>query len=117
MVGSEVWTDSEWKMAEETEKPAGVPAVPVSFSFSRTSGRKRFLHITGQDGREAKQEPDFLSAVEGKELQRCGFGGGRLRGGGEVVRFGLSREDLSCGGGFVSGLGGLCRKPFASCWG
>ncbi|XP_026532120.1 G-patch domain and KOW motifs-containing protein [Notechis scutatus] len=56
-------------MAEEREKAAGVPAVPVSFSFSRTSGRKRFLHVIGQEGGEAKQEPDFLSAVEGKELQ------------------------------------------------
>ncbi|XP_063150169.1 G-patch domain and KOW motifs-containing protein isoform X1 [Candoia aspera] len=56
-------------MAEETEKAAGVPAVPVSFSFSRTSGRKRVLHVTGQDGSEGKQELDFLSAIEGRELQ------------------------------------------------
>ncbi|XP_061470264.1 G-patch domain and KOW motifs-containing protein [Rhineura floridana] len=57
-------------MAEDAEKPVGAPAAPVSFGFTRTTGRRRFLFVTGQDGSgEAKQEPDFLSAIEGRELQ------------------------------------------------
>ncbi|XP_062975551.1 G-patch domain and KOW motifs-containing protein [Elgaria multicarinata webbii] len=56
-------------MAEGAEKPAGAAAAPVSFGFTRTTGRRRFLFVTGQDGSEAKQEPDFLSAIEGRELQ------------------------------------------------
>ncbi|XP_042306189.1 G-patch domain and KOW motifs-containing protein isoform X1 [Sceloporus undulatus] len=53
-------------MAEGAEKSS---AAPVSFGFTRTTGRRRFLAVTGQDGSEAKQEPDFLSAIEGRELQ------------------------------------------------
>ncbi|XP_028567472.2 G-patch domain and KOW motifs-containing protein [Podarcis muralis] len=61
---------SEGKMADGAEKPAGAQAAPVSFGFTRTTGRRRFLFVTGQDGGgEAKQEPDFLSAIEGRELQ------------------------------------------------
>nr|XP_060619107.1 G-patch domain and KOW motifs-containing protein [Anolis sagrei ordinatus] len=56
-------------MAEGAEKSAATPPAPVSFGFTRTTGRRRFLVVTGQDGGEAKQEPDFLSAVEGRELQ------------------------------------------------
>ncbi|XP_062997539.1 uncharacterized protein LOC134408950 [Elgaria multicarinata webbii] len=37
--------------------------------FHRTTGRRCFLFVTGQDGSEAKQEPDFLSTIEGRELQ------------------------------------------------
>uniref|UniRef100_A0A8D0KKH4 G-patch domain and KOW motifs-containing protein n=1 Tax=Salvator merianae TaxID=96440 RepID=A0A8D0KKH4_SALMN len=57
-------------MAEEAEKPAATTAAPVSFGFTRTSGRKRFLNVTSQEGgSETKQEPDFLSAIEGRELK------------------------------------------------
>uniref|UniRef100_A0A8D0L7F5 G-patch domain and KOW motifs-containing protein n=1 Tax=Sphenodon punctatus TaxID=8508 RepID=A0A8D0L7F5_SPHPU len=45
------------------------PAAPVSFSFTRTLGRKRLLPGPAQDGSRTKEEPDFLSAVEGKELR------------------------------------------------
>ncbi|KAJ6628056.1 hypothetical protein lerEdw1_014717 [Lerista edwardsae] len=54
---------------EGTEKSIGASPAPVSFSFSRTIGRRRLLASAGQDGQEAKQEPDFLRAVEGRELQ------------------------------------------------
>ncbi|XP_077185577.1 G-patch domain and KOW motifs-containing protein [Paroedura picta] len=65
------------KMAEaaaaETEsgekKAVGASPAPVSFSFTRTTGRRRLLAVTGQDGGEEKQETDFLRAVEGRELQ------------------------------------------------
>ncbi|KAJ7317521.1 hypothetical protein JRQ81_003683 [Phrynocephalus forsythii] len=56
-------------MAEDTGKTAEASVAPVSFGFTRTTGRRRFLFVTGQGGAEAKQEPDFLSAVEGRELQ------------------------------------------------
>nr|XP_056720426.1 G-patch domain and KOW motifs-containing protein [Euleptes europaea] len=59
--------------AAETEgaekKTAGTSAAPVSFSFTRTTGRRRLLAVTGQSGGEDKQETDFLRAVEGRELQ------------------------------------------------
>uniref|UniRef100_A0A6J0TXL2 G-patch domain and KOW motifs-containing protein n=1 Tax=Pogona vitticeps TaxID=103695 RepID=A0A6J0TXL2_9SAUR len=56
-------------MAEDTGKAAAASVAPVSFGFTRTTGRRRFLFVTGQDGAEPKQEPDFLTAVEGRELQ------------------------------------------------
>ncbi|KAF7243892.1 G-patch domain and KOW motifs-containing protein [Varanus komodoensis] len=56
-------------MAEDGEKPARAAAAPVSFGFTRTTGRRRFLIAAGEDGSEPKQELDFLSAVEGQELQ------------------------------------------------
>ncbi|KAL8181809.1 UNVERIFIED_CONTAM: hypothetical protein K2H54_030061 [Gekko kuhli] len=59
--------------ATETEsvekKAVGASAAPVSFSFTRTTGRRRLLAVTGQDGGEEKLETDFLHAVEGRELQ------------------------------------------------
>lgn len=65
---------NERKMAEltveGTEKAVGSSAAPVSFGFTRTTGRRRLLPSAGQDGGEAKVEPDFLHAVEGRELQR-----------------------------------------------
>lgn len=58
-------------------KAAGASAAPVSFSFTRTTGRRRLLAVTGKDGGgEEKQETDFLRAVEGRELQRYGGRGG-----------------------------------------
>lgn len=45
-------------------RPAGSSTAPVSFSFSRTSNRKRLA------GDAAPEEKDFLKTVEGRELQR-----------------------------------------------
>uniref|UniRef100_A0A8D0K233 G-patch domain and KOW motifs-containing protein n=1 Tax=Sus scrofa TaxID=9823 RepID=A0A8D0K233_PIG len=44
-------------------RPAGSSTAPVSFSFSRTSNRKRLA------GDAAPEEKDFLKTVEGRELQ------------------------------------------------
>ncbi|XP_053147253.1 G-patch domain and KOW motifs-containing protein [Hemicordylus capensis] len=57
------------KPAENAEKAAAAPAAPVSFGFTRTTGRRRLLAVTGRAGGEEKQELDFLRAVEGRELQ------------------------------------------------
>ncbi|XP_040487652.1 G-patch domain and KOW motifs-containing protein [Ursus maritimus] len=48
-------------------RPAGASAAPISFSFSRTSARRR-LADPGDDA-GAAPEKDFLKSVEGRELQ------------------------------------------------
>lgn len=50
-------------------RPAGASAAPISFSFSRTSARRR-LADPGDDAGAAPEEKDFLKSVEGRELQR-----------------------------------------------
>ncbi|XP_066471292.1 G-patch domain and KOW motifs-containing protein [Tiliqua scincoides] len=54
---------------EGAEKSSAALPAPVSFGFTRTVGRRLLLASAGQDGGAAKQEPDFLRAVEGRELQ------------------------------------------------
>uniref|UniRef100_A0A8C3WC45 G-patch domain and KOW motifs-containing protein n=1 Tax=Catagonus wagneri TaxID=51154 RepID=A0A8C3WC45_9CETA len=44
-------------------RPAGAPTAPISFSFSRTSARRRLA------GDTVPEEKDFLKTVEGRELQ------------------------------------------------
>lgn len=51
-----------------TLRPAGASAAPISFSFSRTSARRR-LADPGDDASAAPEEKDFLKTVEGRELQ------------------------------------------------
>ncbi|XP_044767644.1 G-patch domain and KOW motifs-containing protein isoform X2 [Neomonachus schauinslandi] len=46
-------------------RPAGASAAPISFSFSRTSARRRLADDVGA----APEEKDFLKTVEGRELQ------------------------------------------------
>ncbi|XP_077609092.1 G-patch domain and KOW motifs-containing protein isoform X1 [Crocuta crocuta] len=53
---------------EGTLRSAGVSAAPISFSFSRTSARRR-LADPGDDTSAAPEEKDFLKTVEGRELQ------------------------------------------------
>ncbi|XP_054859641.1 G-patch domain and KOW motifs-containing protein [Eublepharis macularius] len=53
----------------EKKAAAGTSVAPVSFSFTRTTGRRRLLAVTGKADGEEKQELDFLRAVEGRELQ------------------------------------------------
>lgn len=53
---------------EGTLQPAGASAAPISFSFSRTSARRR-LADPGDDASAAPEEKDFLKTVEGRELQ------------------------------------------------
>lgn len=50
-------------------QPAGASTAPISFSFSRTSARKRLAEL-GDGAGAALEEKDFLKIVEGKELQR-----------------------------------------------
>lgn len=50
-------------------RPAGASTAPISFSFSRTSARRR-LAGTGDGAGAAPEEKDFLKTVEGRELQR-----------------------------------------------
>lgn len=47
-------------------RPAGASAAPISFSFNRTSARRRLADDAGA----APEEKDFLKTVEGRELQR-----------------------------------------------
>ncbi|XP_006899346.1 PREDICTED: G patch domain and KOW motifs-containing protein-like [Elephantulus edwardii] len=55
--------------AEETALPAtAVSPSPVSFSFSRTSSRRRMVDLE-HSKRTAPEEKDFLSTVEERELQ------------------------------------------------
>ncbi|EFB29228.1 hypothetical protein PANDA_006161, partial [Ailuropoda melanoleuca] len=49
-------------------RPAGPSAAPISFSFSRTSARRR-LADPGDDAGAAPEEKDFLKTVEGRELK------------------------------------------------
>lgn len=49
-------------------RPAGASTAPISFSFSRTSARRR-LAGTGDSAGAAPEEKDFLKTVEGRELQ------------------------------------------------
>nr|XP_012416614.1 PREDICTED: G patch domain and KOW motifs-containing protein isoform X3 [Odobenus rosmarus divergens] len=52
--------------AEEAAlRPGGASAAPISFSFSRTSARRRLADDAGA----APEEKDFLKTVEGRELQ------------------------------------------------
>ncbi|XP_032282657.1 G-patch domain and KOW motifs-containing protein [Phoca vitulina] len=46
-------------------RPAGASAAPISFSFNRTSARRRLADDAGA----APEEKDFLKTVEGRELQ------------------------------------------------
>ncbi|KAF3812816.1 G-patch domain and KOW motifs-containing protein [Mirounga angustirostris] len=50
---------------EGSLRPAGASAAPISFSFSRTSARRRLADDAGA----APEEKDFLKTVEGRELQ------------------------------------------------
>ncbi|KAM9112933.1 G-patch domain and KOW motifs-containing protein [Pangshura tecta] len=56
------------KMASDGGPAAGGPSAPrpVSFGFTRTTARRRFV---GEGGAGAAAEPDFISAVEGSELR------------------------------------------------
>lgn len=54
---------------DDTLRPAGASAAPISFSFSRTSARRR-LADPGDDASATPEEKDFLKTVEGRELQR-----------------------------------------------
>ncbi|KAM9577023.1 G-patch domain and KOW motifs-containing protein isoform 1-T1 [Trichechus inunguis] len=49
-------------------RQAAVSAAPISFSFSRTSARRRVVDL-GDSARAAPEEKDFLKTVEGRELQ------------------------------------------------
>lgn len=49
-------------------RPAGASTAPISFSFSRTSARRR-LAGPGDGAGAAPEEKDFLKTVEGRELQ------------------------------------------------
>lgn len=49
-------------------RPAGASTAPISFSFSRTSARRR-LAGTGDGAGAAPEEKDFLKTVERRELQ------------------------------------------------
>ncbi|XP_035946615.1 G-patch domain and KOW motifs-containing protein [Halichoerus grypus] len=46
-------------------RPVGASAAPISFSFNRTSARRRLADDAGA----APEEKDFLKTVEGRELQ------------------------------------------------
>ena len=50
-------------------RPAGSSAAPISFSFSRTTARRRLADPVDDAG-AAPEEKDFLKTVEGRELQR-----------------------------------------------
>lgn len=50
---------------EDALRPSGSSAAPISFSFSRTSARRRLADDAGA----APEEKDFLKTVEGRELQ------------------------------------------------
>ncbi|XP_005641407.1 G-patch domain and KOW motifs-containing protein [Canis lupus baileyi] len=49
-------------------RPAGSSAAPISFSFSRTTARRRLADPVDDAG-AAPEEKDFLKTVEGRELQ------------------------------------------------
>ncbi|KAM5196990.1 G-patch domain and KOW motifs-containing protein isoform 1-T1 [Hipposideros larvatus] len=49
-------------------RPAGASTAPISFSFSRTSARRRLAGPRDGAG-AAPEEKDFLKTVEGRELQ------------------------------------------------
>ncbi|XP_028626670.1 G-patch domain and KOW motifs-containing protein isoform X2 [Grammomys surdaster] len=48
--------------------PAAPSTAPISFSFTRTSVRRRLADLGDGEG-QAREEKDFLATVEGRELQ------------------------------------------------
>ncbi|CAH6780430.1 G-patch domain and KOW motifs-containing protein [Phodopus roborovskii] len=56
-------------MADPENVPPAAPSkAPISFSFTRTSARRRLADPTDSEGRTS-EEKDFLTTVEGRELQ------------------------------------------------